>query len=70
MLPPFLKRKWPKIANPMDEMSYGGSMADQIEEHCISELMDAVKSDDLPMFRKALEALILNCFDEENSDAA
>jgi len=68
---PFLKKKWPKVAtNPMEEKSYGLSPSDMIEDHCINELMEAVASKDIMSFLKALEALVLNCFEfEEDQDA-
>ncbi len=60
---PFLKeRRWPRIAPPMDEKSYGLSSDEQLEDACMSELMDAVKDKDPKAFLSALEALVRNCF--------
>ena len=67
MLLPFLKeKKLPRVA-PESEHSkdYGGSLSDQVDDYCIGELMDAVKDKNVSGFRKALEALVLNCFEEE-----
>lgn len=67
---PFLKeKKWPRIAKPMEQKSYGISPAEELEEFCIGELMDACKDKNISAFRKALEALVLSCFEEEESDA-
>lgn len=69
MLLPFLKeKKWPRIAKPMDEKSIGLSASDKLEEFCIEELMMAVANKDVPAFRKAIEALVLNCFDMDDDD--
>lgn len=68
---PFLKeKKWPRIAKPMEEKSVGQSYADQIEDFCIDELMEAATVKNVGAFRKALEALILNCFEDEEPDGA
>lgn len=65
---PFLKKtKWPRIAKPMEEKSYGGDASDKIEEHCAGELMEAVASKDVSGFRSALEALVVNMFETEGS---
>jgi len=65
----FLKEKsWPRTGPKPDEKLVQGSATDHLEEHCVGELMDAVKSKDVRAFRSALEALILNCFDEESDD--
>lgn len=70
MLLPFLKeRKWPRIAKSMEQKSYGLSSSDKLEEHCIDELMDAVATQHVSAFRKALEALVLNCFEDEEPNA-
>lgn len=67
---PFLKQsKLPRIAEPRDPKSYGGDASDKLEEHCMTELMDAVMSHDVRSFRSALEALIWNLFeDQEDAD--
>ena len=55
----------------MEEKLVNGSSSDVLEQHCISELFDAVENKDHAAFRKALEALIMNMFeDEEHEDAA
>lgn len=67
---PFLKEsKWPRIAKPMDEKLMNASFEDKLEEHCIGELMEAVEAKDHARFRSAIEALVLNLF-EEATDAA
>lgn len=63
---PFLKNKWPRLAKPMDEKSYGLSASEQLEEFCIDELFEAVQSKNVGTFRKAIEALVMNCFDYDN----
>jgi hypothetical protein len=71
MFLPFLKeKKWPRIAKPMEEKSYGLSSEDYLEDFCIEELMDAVEHKHVGQFRKALEVLILNCFEEEEEEHA
>lgn len=63
---PFLKnRKIPRIqSNPMDEKLVQGSPSDHLEEHCAGELMEAVEKKDVKAFRSAVEALVMNCFEE------
>ncbi len=64
---PFLKQKsWPRIAPKQEEKLINGSESDHLEDHCMKELMDAVESKDVKSFRAALEALILNCFEDED----
>lgn len=73
MLLPFLKnQKWPRLAKPMEEKLVNGDSSDVLEQHCMSELFDAVEEKDHEKFRKALEALVMNMFehDEEHEDAA
>ena len=68
MLLPFLKeKKVPRIAPPMEEKLYNGSPSEILEDHCLSELMDAAKDKNVSAFRKALEALVINCFEEESN---
>lgn len=40
---------------------------DPLEEHCIGELFDAIESKDVVSFRQALEAFVMNCFEEEKA---
>jgi hypothetical protein len=63
---PFLKQsKLPRIqSKPLEEKLVQGSASDHLEDHCIGELMDACPSKNVKAFRSALEALVLNCFDE------
>jgi len=62
---PFL-RKFPRIAQePRDPKTYGLSSSEKIEEHCINEIMDAFASHDHSLFRDAIEALVMNCFEED-----
>lgn len=66
MHPAFLKsRKWPRVAPPMEEKSYGLSASDKLDQHCTEELMEAMGSKDVKRFRSALEALIMNMFEEQ-----
>lgn len=64
---PFLKnRKFPRVASkPTEEKLVSGSESDHLEDYCAKELMDAVADKDVKAFRSALEALILNCFSDE-----
>ena len=66
---PFLKnRRLPRIqTEPTEEKLINGSASDHIDDHCATELMDATETKDVPKFRAALEALVLNCF--ENVEA-
>lgn len=60
-----------KIPAPRDghypEKAYGGDESSQIEDQCVGELMEACQHKDPGRFRHALEALVLNHF--EDSDA-
>jgi len=68
---PFLKqKKFPRVAKPMEEKSYGMSSEDNLEEYCIDELMEAVSKKDVSAFRKGLEALVINSFEIGEPDAA
>lgn len=64
---PFLKEsKRPRIqSKPTEEKLIQGSASDHLEDHCIGELMDAVESKNVKAFRSAFEALIMNCFDDD-----
>jgi hypothetical protein len=71
MLLPFLKeKKWPRIAKPMEEKSVGLSSDEQLEEQCVSELMEACASKDAVMFRRAVEALVLSMFEFQGEQNA
>jgi hypothetical protein len=62
---PFLKNsKWPRVAPPMDEKAYGFDPDEEITEHCIQELMRAATDRDVPAFRAAIQALVLQMFDD------
>lgn len=64
---PFLKNKtWPRIAKPQEEKLVGGSPEDHLEAHAAMELMDAVANKDVKSFRSAVEALVLNLFEESH----
>ncbi len=67
---PFLKNKRiPRIATaPMDEKLVQGSASDHLEDHCIGELFDACVNKDVKAFRSAVEALVMNCFEESEND--
>lgn len=67
---PFLKQKRiPRVATESpDEKLINGDPDDYLEEHCTSELMDAFKARDPKLFRQALEALVMNCFEFGESD--
>lgn len=63
---PFLQEKsWPRSAPPMEEKHYGLKEDDQaLEEHCFSELREAIHTKNITQFRQALEALVMGCFDD------
>ncbi len=44
------------------------SLEDKLEEHCLQELMEAIKDKDVAKFRSAMEALILNMFEETTDE--
>lgn len=70
---PFLKnRRLPRVAPAQpEEKMVNESSEDQLERHCIQELWDAIERKDVGAFRSAMEALILNLFEEdEEQDAA
>jgi hypothetical protein len=64
---PFLKnRKIPRMAKDKpDDKLVNASSQDHIDDYCTQELMDACASKDVKRFRSALEALILNLFQDE-----
>lgn len=69
MLPFVKNRKIPRIATePTPEKLVQGSDSDHLEDYCAGELMDAVKNKDVKAFRSAIEALVLNCFEDGESD--
>jgi hypothetical protein len=47
---------------------YGLSSDEKLEDYCIDELMEAVSKKDVIVFMKALEALLLNCFEMEDAE--
>jgi hypothetical protein len=67
---PFLKkRRSPRIASePQDSKLINGSPEDHIDDHMVGELMEAAKDKNIGKFRSALEALVLNCFETEDTD--
>lgn len=66
MFPPFLKRsRWPRLAKPMEEKSYRLSYADKMYDHLSGEMMESVGNKDVKRFRSALEALVLNLFEDQ-----
>ena len=54
----------------MEEKTVNGDPEDILEEHCIHEMMEAVERKDIPAFRRAMEALVLNMFEESGEDHA
>lgn len=65
---PFLK-KLPRV-NPdshslREQRMVNGSQSSVLEHHCAGEFMDAAKSKNVKSFRAALEALILNLFEDQ-----
>jgi len=68
---PFLKRhKLPRveIKNP-EEKLINGSAEDHLEDYAIGEMMEAISEKNIKKFRSALEAMVLNQFEEEEEVA-
>lgn len=67
---PFLKNKQtPRIAQePMEEKLVNASPEDLISDHCMTELMNAWESKDHSKFKKALEAVVLELVNKDQSD--
>lgn len=63
---PFLKSN-NGSESPREEKSIGGNANERLEDHCIDELMSAVESKNVMSFRSAIEALVLNCFEDGGS---
>lgn len=68
MLPLHQKKK-PKIlpAKPIEEKLINGSATDEIHDQCAVELMESAASKDIPGFRAALRALIMNHKEESQN---
>ena len=66
---PFLKSsRWPRIGKPQDEKTINASFEEKLQDHLFDELMRAVEMKNTGAFRNAIQALVLNCF-EEATDA-
>ena len=67
---PFLKnKKVPRIAvDPPEAKLINGNSSDLLEERCTTELMDAAGTKDVKKFRAALEALVMNCFEDPEDE--
>lgn len=67
---PFLKHKrFPRVAvdGPEPKTIEHGKQLDAdsiVEEYCVKELMHAVENKDIRAFRAAIEALVLDCFED------
>lgn len=71
MLPPYLKKsRWPALAKPREERSFGLSYQEKMHDQVSGELMDAAEHKDAKRFRSALEALILNLFEDCEDEPA
>ena len=67
---PFLKRrKLPRQQEPQPDKMVGLSADEQLEDQCIDELMQACADKDPGKFRQSLEALVMNGFDMDGTDA-
>jgi len=53
----------------MDEKSIGQSADGELMDRCIDELMDAAKEKNVMRFRSAVEALVLNMFEDTENAA-
>lgn len=60
----------PRIApKPTEEKLVQGSASDHLEDYCVGELMEAVEEKNIKKFREAIEALVLNCFDDNSQES-
>lgn len=69
---PFLKRRrMPRIGTDEPEAKLiNYSSEDLLDDHAVGELMAAVTSKDPRAFLAAIEALVMNCFEDGEEDAA
>lgn len=68
---PYLKNKLPRQeSKPKNDELVQGSASDHIDDKMVEELMDACASRHVAQFRHALEALLLNMFEDGDSDGA
>lgn len=65
---PFLKnRRLPRVAaDPQEEKLVNGSASDHLQDHCMGELFEAASEKNVAKFRSALEALVLDMFEDSN----
>jgi hypothetical protein len=70
-LPHLKQKKMPRIADePRPEKSYGLDSNEELENQCIQEMIEACKAKDTSTFMQALEALIMTCFENGDSNAS
>lgn len=67
---PFLKnKKIPRVVTePIDEKLVNASPEELLDDRCVDELMEAVKSSNVQQFRSALEALVINMFEQDGDE--
>lgn len=66
---PFIKRrKLPRHQEPTPDKMVGLSSDEQLEDHCVEELMQACTDKDPKKFRQAVEALVMHGFDYGDDD--
>lgn len=58
MLPFLENKKWPRIAKPVGEKSYGFSEDDELKEQCAHEMMQALEEKDHSKFIESLKAYV------------
>lgn len=65
---PFLKNKrWPRVApSPTEEKLVNGSASDHLQDHCMGELFEAAETKNVAKFRSAVEALVLDMFEDSD----
>ena len=69
MLLPHLRKLYPKVEQPAgEERLINASAEEMLEQHLRTELFDAIHEKDPAKFKSALEAVILNCFEEATED--
>ncbi len=67
---PFLKaRRTPRVKVENEKDAYDSSPDEDavIDSHLSHELISALESKDVRLFREALEAIVLNAFEQEES---
>lgn len=68
---PFRKPRLPRVATEMpEEKLINGSSDDYLNDSAVNELMEACSTGNKALFRSALEALVMNMFEESQDDGS